>query len=288
MQNSFSLLKIKGGGRRLIQGLLATSLLLALALVSSHGRDAIATYVENGDILALEARYSPEQIMEANKAALLGGSPRTYQQGVLEYLPYLLLEVKYPMGERGETRESSLLWGMHDGEILLDTESWEVSHGYGDAIQAGAGRSDYRLLHALSRRGGYATMDQLVQTLQIDEETLEEWVATAKKKQLVVQKGNHGVQLHFEQPKLVALPRSAIAQQLVTRPYSHGQLLAPKIGQKQIELAARAVFGSDLAIRSSQPIYLPVCRIEVLNPDGSLLTSYWNGVNGRRINYPFH
>lgn len=245
-------------------------------------RSLLQTYVENGDFLTLEARQSPEEIMEAQRSQLLGNIPRTYLRATLRYHPYLLLEAKFMTPDK-KTQEGAILWSLVDGEILLDTESWERTHGYYDAIVSHSSRNDYRVLHALARNGGSLTLEQLQRDLRLDEDALEPFISSVKGKQLVTQKGNT-LQLHFQNPKLVVTPQTSVRQRLVTKPYSQAQQrLLRKFTPAQIEEAAKAAFGTDFAIRASHEVLLPVYAIEVLNPDGSVMTSFWNALNGQRI-----
>lgn len=241
----------------------------------------VNAYIENGDFITLEARYSPEEILEAQKTTLLGSNARTYKGLYTKYLPYLLLEVKYT-GQDKKTREGAVLWSLFDGEILLNTESGQRTHGYFDAITNHASSNDYKILLTLSRHGGSMAIDQLQRELRIEEEAIESWIASAQTKHLVTQRGNL-VQLHFQNPKLTVSPQSTIAQRVVTKPYSQADWLPKKFSRAQIETCAKAAFGSDFTVRSSQEIYLPVFSIEVQNPDGSTLTSFWNPLNGQKI-----
>ena len=51
----------------------------------------------------------------------------------------------------------------------------------------------------------------------------------------------------------------------------------------QIERIAKAAFGQNFAIRTMTDVYLPVHSIIVQNPDGSIHTSHWNALNGKRL-----
>ena len=44
-----------------------------------------------------------------------------------------------------------------------------------------------------------------------------------------------------------------------------------------------AVFGDDFAIRQTHEIYLPVYSLAIQNTDGSYQTTYWNALNGLRL-----
>lgn len=242
----------------------------------------VNAYVENGDFVTLEARYTPEEILEAQRSSLLGGNARSYKGISTKYLPYLLLEVKYA-GSDKKTREGIVLWSLFDGEILLNTENGQRTHGYFDAISNNATANDYKILQSLSRNGGVLAVEQLQRELRLEEEALENWIASARMKHLITQKGNF-LQLHFQNPKLVITPQSIIAQRVVTKPYSQADWLPKKFSRSQIESSAKAAFGSDFTVRTAQEIYLPVFSIEVQNPDGSTLTSYWNPLNGQQLN----
>src|ERR1700684_4274821 len=82
-------------------------------------RDTVGQYVENGEFQTLQARYTAEQLMEAHRKELLPTAQYTFQEPTVKFAPYLLIDAKYTFGEKG-TREGSLLWGLVDGEMVLD------------------------------------------------------------------------------------------------------------------------------------------------------------------------
>ena len=244
-------------------------------------RDMMSQYVENGEVLTLEARYTPEQIMEAHRAELLSDNNYEFQLPELKFHPYLLMEVKYTQSDK-KTKEGVILWSMVDGEMVLDTQTWDKTHGFEDAILANATREDFKILNALAKFKGKMSMEQLQKELHVEPETLTPWVDNTRQKHLVVQKGAE-LQLHFQNPVILVAPQTKINQWLVTKPYIHTQRIAKKYSPNQIQTTARAAFGQDFMIRSVTEVFLPVYSIEVLNPDGSVLTSFWNALNGQRI-----
>lgn len=246
----------------------------------ANWKDKILQYVDNRDIVTLEARYLPEQIVEAHRQELLGNDKRTLQNTVLKYYPYLLLDVKYP--ESSKTREGVLLWGLNDGEMVLNTETWETTHGFRDCLECNANRSDFKILHVLVRRQGTISIEDLQKELQVERDVLNAWIESAKKKHLIVQKGN-ALQLHFENPKLLVTPQTKIKQQLVSKPLSDGQKVARTYSRSQILDMTQAAFGNDFKIRGETEIFLPVYSLEILNPDGSVQVSEWNALTGQRI-----
>lgn len=244
-------------------------------------RDVVTQYIENGEVLTLEARYTSDQIMNAHRAELILDESYAYQEPELKFHPYLLMEVKYTQPDK-KTKEGVILWSMVDGEMVLDTQTWEKTHGFEDAILANANRDDFKILNALAKFKGKMSADQLQKELHVEPETLAPWVDNTRQKHLVVQKGGE-LQLHFQNPKILVAPQTKINQWLVTKPYIHAQRIAKKYSPSQIQSIARAAFGQDFMIRSVTEVFLPVYSIEVLNPDGSVLTSFWNALNGQRI-----
>lgn len=245
-------------------------------------RNGVKKYLETGEVLTLEARYSPQQIVEKNKDHLLLDEQHTLQEPSLKFFPYLLMDVKYVANDN-KTREGILLWGMTDGEIVINGDSWETSRGFNDALEAEATRNDYKLIQTLvNSRGGVLSREDFLQKLHVEPEIFEEWIQSAREKHFIVQKGND-YYLHFQDPKLSVIPQTKISQPLVTKLYNHAFKVSKKYSQNQIEKSAKAAFGSDFTIRSSQIVFLPVYHIEVLNPDGSILQTQWNALNGQRI-----
>lgn len=250
----------------------------------SNVRDAIDQYVGNGELLTFKARYTADQIMEKQRHTLLADNQHTFREPVVKFYPYLLIETKYAYPDK-KTREGIMLWGLVDGEIVLDTESWEQTHGFEDAIVANASTNDFKVMKALAKHQKGLTRDQLQNELHLDEETLNPWLNSARQKQLVVLTGDE-FQLHFQDPKILVYPQTKIKEDFVTKPYHYSQCVSRKYSRGQVEKTAEAAFGSALTLRNVSEVFLPVHCLEVLNPDGSVLTSYWNALTGQRIQRP--
>lgn len=244
-------------------------------------RNFVSEYIDNGEFLTLEAKFTPQQIMETHQKDLLKDEKHSFAEPSLKFHPYLLMEAKYTTPDR-KSREGVLLWSMVDGEIVLNTDTWEKTHGFEDAIRANASRQDFKILNVLAKSQGIITKDQLQKELHLDPDVFEPWIDSAKSKHLIIQSGNT-LQLHFENPKLITIPQTKINQWLVTKPYNHAQRVQSKYSQNQLEKIALAAFGSDFKLRNMTVVYLPVYGIDIINPDGSLLSTYWNALNGKRI-----
>jgi hypothetical protein len=226
-------------------------------------------------------RYSASQIMEKHRRVLLKDNRHRYLEPVLEFYPYSLLEVKYTTADH-KTHESVILWDMTDGEMVMNTKNWEKTHGFGDCIEADATVQEFKVLNLLAKKGGAVDREGLIKSLNVENEILDSWVESCRKKKLIIQAGNQ-YRLHFQNPRLKTLPETNVDERLVTKPHKDAIRLPRLYSISQIEKIARAAFGHDFAIRKKADIYLPVHSIIVQNPDGSVHTSHWNALNGQRM-----
>lgn len=248
---------------------------------SDRLHDFLGDYIERGEFLTLEARYTPDQIIEQHRRELLSDASRQVQEPALRFAPYLLMEIKYAPTDK-RTREDVILWSLADGEMVIDTEQWETTHGFEDALRADATRQDFRIMQALAKNQGTMTYDQLLQELRVEEDILDAWLSAARQKQLITLRGNQ-IQLHFQNPKISVAPFTRIHQALVTKPYSHAKQIPRHYSRSQIERLTKATFGPDFAIRHIKEVFVPIYEISVLNPDGTIFTTSWNALNGQRI-----
>lgn len=244
-------------------------------------RSAISQYIDNGEIRTLEVRYTPEKVIELYGTELLSNGERTFQKVDLKFQPHALFDVKYSSQDK-KTKEGVLLWSLVDGEMVINCDKWETTHGYEDAINAQANRNDFKILHALEKANGKLTIALLQKELHVEEDLFYAWLENAKEKHLIVQQGNE-IQLHFQNPRLLVMPQTKLGQNLVSKPYSNAQKVSRRYSPSQLEKLAQAAFGQDFTIRSQEVVYLPVYSIDVLNPDGSTLSVEFNAVTGGAI-----
>ncbi|NNM43369.1 MAG: hypothetical protein HKM07_03415 [Chlamydiae bacterium] len=252
--------------------------------VSTHRpefRTQIEQFLDGGQFHTLEIKYNAKQLMEHYRRDLLKDTTHTYMDPSLKFYPYLLLEVKYNLSNE-KTREGVILWDLCDGEMVVDTSSWEKTHGFGDCINANTEKHEFKILNILARKGGMIDRDGLSKALQVENEILNAWVESCRKKKLIVQTGNH-YRLHLQNPNLRTIPETRISEWLVTKPYKNATRLPRKYSLAQIQKIAKAAFGNDFVIRQTTDVYLPVHSITVQNPDGSTQVSHWNAVNGKRL-----
>jgi hypothetical protein len=244
-------------------------------------RTKIEDLLSSATFQTLEIRYSAESIMEAHRKELLKDADHIYLDPSLKFVPYLLMDVKYNRTQ-DKTGEGIILWGLVDGEMVINTGTWEKTHGFTDCIASNATRQEFKIINALAARGGSWDRDGLSKFLNIENNILDTWVDSCRKKSLIVQSGNI-YRLHLQNPKLQVTPETKLEQWLVTKPTKHAMRVKKRYRVSQIENIARAAFGNDFAIRKTTEIFLPVYSIVVQNPDGSQMTTYWNALNGKRL-----
>lgn len=235
--------------------------------------------IDNGQFHTLELHYNADQIMEEYRNKLLKDKRHAFLKPEIKFYPYVLLEVKYNYTE-DKTREGLLLWDLLDGEIVLDTTTWEKTHGFADCINANTQPHEFKILNLLARKGGSIDRDGLSHELHLDNDIVDAWIDSCRRKKLIVQSGNR-YRIHLQNPRLKNIPETKINAPLVTKPHKDAQCVSRRYSIAQIHKIAKAAFGKDFAIRKTTDVYLPVHQIVVKNPDGSVQTSHWNALNGK-------
>lgn len=247
-------------------------------------RSKVDDYLSAGTFQTLEVRYSAENIMDAHRKELLKDNHHVFLEPTLKFIPYLLMDVKY-IRSHDKTGEGVILWGLVDGEMVINTGTWEKTHGFTDCIASNASRQEFKIINALASRGGAWDRDGLSKFLNIENNILDTWIDSCRKKSLIVQSGNT-YRLHLQNPRLMVIPETKLDQWLVTKSTKQALRVKKRYRPGQIENIAKAAFGNDFTIRNTREIFLPVYSIVVQNPDGSQMTSYWNALNGKRLAAP--
>lgn len=251
-----------------------------------EARSYLSEFVSKKKFNTLEVRYSAESIMDTHRRELLKDSNHTFLEPDLKFHPYLLMEVKYTRSS-DKTGEGIILWSLVDGEMVINTHSWEMTHGFKDCIGYGADKEDFKIINTLAARGGTLDREAITKVLNVDNEILDGWLENCRRKSLIVQTGNH-YRLHFQNPKMQVLPETKLDQSIVTKSGKYASRISKKYRASQIINIANSAFGHDFAIRKKTEIFLPVYSIVVQNPDGSLMTTYYNALNGKKLSQSHH
>jgi hypothetical protein len=231
-------------------------------------------------ILTFEVNYPPESLIQKHQKELVRDTARSLEESYIAFIPHLLMNVKYLRDDK-KTEAAQLLWNLHSGEMVLDTGTFETTRGFEDCLQAQASEDDFRILHAILRRGGTASREMLLQDCGGDFEQLTNKLESLKKRQLIAIR-QELIRLHFQTPFLQVKPQTIIRHALVVRNSSDNTTKA-RYSKDQVHKISKAAFGPDLAIQSDQLVYLPCVVLEIRNPDNSTLKTYWNGVTGKSM-----
>ncbi|HSX26309.1 MAG TPA: hypothetical protein VLE89_04800, partial [Chlamydiales bacterium] len=134
-------------------------------------RTKVEDYLSSGTFQTLEVRYSAESIMESHRKELLKDGDHVYLEPILKFVPYLLMDVKY-IRTNDKTGEGIILWGLVDGEMVINTGTWENTHGFTDCIASNATRYEFKIINALAARGGAWDREGLSKFLNIENNIL--------------------------------------------------------------------------------------------------------------------
>ncbi len=142
-------------------------LVLLLICASAGGyflwkKPALMQVVTGKEFYTFKLKFTADKIMEAHKKDLLKVAGSTFSEPKISYFPYLLMEVKYTKGE-SETREGMLLWGLSDGEMVVDADLWTKTHGFEDCLMAGVNADDFKVLRTLAANSGALEKAKLLQ-----------------------------------------------------------------------------------------------------------------------------
>lgn len=238
---------------------------------SKDNEDTIETF---------ETALQPEELL-AKQSRLLLTPQHSFGPVSLIFAPHLLLNVKYsPDGK--SSKASTALWDLTDGELVLNTNSFEHSQGFADCLVSQASADDFRLLHTLAQRGGALSKEVICKEMGGDDAVICERIESLKKRHLVIV-SNDIVRIHVESPLIKLEPTTFITKPLVERTILYKAILTGKYTTSDIQSLVQAAFGQDLAIRSTRLVYIPLYEIQINNPDGSVRKTLWNAISGKEI-----
>ena len=245
-------------------------------------KDRAIRYLPSSSFSVLEPRFTTNQIVEAQRSHLLKDNRHQLGPADLLYHPFLLMEVKFTRSNN-TTGEGLMLWDLMDGEMILNTETWEKSHGFADCIHMHADIYELKILRSIAEHGNRAERQTLFQDLNWESSRLDAWLDRCLKKKLIV--CYRGVyRIHLESPKMAFIPMTQVSFPLITKSSKHSEKRKRNFSISQITRVAEAAFGEDFAIRQAHEVYLPVYSLAIQNTDGSYQETYWNALNGRRLN----
>ena len=230
---------------------------------------------------ALEMRYDATQVMETHQSKLLKERGMRFLTPELKFYPHLLLEVKYCDAFQ-QTKEGWILWDLTDGEMVLDSKTWEKTHGFADCILTNTLRHEFKILHILAEFGGMCDQQTLMESLGFDKPVMDALVKGCIKKNLIVQTES-GLRLHLDHPKLAVIPETKLYEPLTSKIHKRAERAERHFSKGQIERIVQMAFGESFSIRSTTQIYLPVHRLVIQKQDGSVYTAHFNALTGKEL-----
>lgn len=231
----------------------------------------------------LEIRYGVNEILDTYRRELFKDNGAKFLDSMLKFYPFLLLEVKYNQ-DGLKTKEGWMVWDLLEGEMLLDTRSWQKTHGFADCITANVHPQEFKIIQFLVKKGGAVERQGLDHSMTQD--PVSGWIRSCLRKNLIMLASN-SYRLHLENPKLPQYPETKVDAVLVTKPLKGTIRIPKRFSKSQIERMSKIAFGNDFFIRNSTEIYLPVHVITIKKMDGSLETSHWNALTGKRLTKAF-
>lgn len=249
---------------------------------SSEFRTLVEENTSPKEFKTLSARFTADTLMQAHKNELIKAAGSNFLEPKLVFHPYLLMKIKY-LTAQNNTNEGTLLFGLNDGEMVLDTKNWEKTHGFSDCIQAKATPEDFNILRVVIENGGQLSIDDIYQTLKIEPKIVDKWIDSCRQKKLLVSTGNM-LRLHVAQPKFSNTPLTRLDEDLVTMTTKDQEKTKRTYSAAEIQKFVVTAFGETVALKSIEEVYLPVYSLTVQNGDGSLLNTSWNALTGKRIN----
>jgi hypothetical protein len=255
--------------------------------VRAAASEFVSRSVKTSEVQTLEVRYSADQIINKYKETLLKNKKYTFLEPQLKFHPYLMMEVKFSKNNQ-ETSEGLMLWSLVNGEMVLNTITWEMTHGYEDCLNAKVSKAEFTILNLIARSGGVLDKKTLLSNMKSSNGSIQSLIASCKRKKLIVET-EQTFRLHFENPRLTQQPQTNVEHWLVTKTTKQETTVPKKYSAAQIKSLAENAFGHDFAIRKVTEVFLPVYTIGIQNPDGSIYSTYFNAVSGSRIhsNYAF-
>jgi hypothetical protein len=244
-------------------------------------KDQLIQHLPTQGFSILEPRFTASQIMENEKNSSANETPPSFGDYAIIFHPFALMEVKFSHSNQ-RTGEGIILWDLIDGEMVLNTETWEKSHGFADCIHVHADPHELKVITAIARQGNQVDRRTLSQLIHVEGALLDTWLdRCVKKKLLVCSQGQY--RIHLESPLLAFTPVTKTHFPLITKQSKHPEKLKKHFSLSQVARVAEAAFGEDFAIRQTHEVFLPIYSITLQNLDGSSEATYWNGLNGKKI-----
>ncbi|MEG0037022.1 MAG: hypothetical protein RSB82_01035 [Victivallaceae bacterium] len=249
------------------------------AFFAGKSERLVKTFFGLEKIKALEAKYSPQDVIP--------GIELIDDFGVrteLNFFPHLLMHVKYAReGLRSGTQEGVILWSLVNGEMVLDTDTWDCSQGFEDCLLFRADQKDFKILQALALLGGISSKESLRMLLELECKDVEADIKQCCKKKLVFVSGNK-IGLLFRSLNALQGNTTKLKSSLVAYSTPRKSKFYPReYSSDQVRNLAKMAFGSNFVIVKHETVFVPVYKVSLKSETGALRSEFINAVNGKKL-----
>jgi hypothetical protein len=258
--------------------LLTIAFMTSMAFLIWLGSGSISNYFQNYEysFCSIEERVSVENIIKKQRSSIIKNSKYNLMEPTKEYYPFALAHVKYLKSD-GQTEEGQILWGLANGEMVLDTSSWSMSKGFADCLRANVNANELKIITEIIENG----VDRSTMSIEALERKCKNKSALEScLNKRIVQIHNENYALHINKPTFPSVPFTNIRESMVTKKEKKPIFITKKYRLDDIQILLQNLFGNNLTVHSIETIYLPVHAVHVENPDKSIRTHRFNGVNG--------
>lgn len=238
------------------------------------------------EIMTFEMRYDEEAITQLVMKKLPSNKYNIKNENHLLYTPYLIVDVKHLDKKRQSTEESTMIWDLLEGEMVVSFDSFQVTSGFRDCMTSQASLDDFRFLHLLNEQSGSMTKENLIALSGFDDETASSIIDSLKKRHLITIQNNI-VRLHVKNPLFGLPPKTEIKEPFVYRKISTKEMIPEIYSKKTVENMIRSAYGKDIAILDTAYLWIPVWEVDIENPDGSIRKTFWNALTGQSFQGKF-
>lgn len=243
--------------------------------------DGTLTYISGKEQVGIRPVYTPEQVLDRHANALTRNGGIIAGDVEIVYIPVLLMNVKYA-DTFYTTGEGVLLFDLMDGEMVLNMNTYEKTHGLADCLRSKASKHECKVVSLMAKKGGQLGRESIRRGLRVDADLVDEWVDNCRQKKLIVPSGN-GYRLHMQNPKLPNCPVTYVDNPLTTFRSKRFTGKKAHFEKTHIPELCSAFFGTDFGIKNDEVAYLPIYRINVEGLDKHITTLYFNSISGKPI-----
>ncbi|WP_366223536.1 hypothetical protein [Chlamydia buteonis] len=227
-----------------------------------------------------ERKFSPEQVLTFFPEHQEGNA--TVE---LTFVPHTLMHVRFSREDVVKktmvSQEGAILWSLANGEMVLNTGTWNCSKGFRECLMLKAGKQDVNVMQALANLGGAASKESLTHALSMKNIRADKVIRACQKKKLIFSTGSQ-IGSHFQQLQPIKGCTTTIQSSPVWLRRPRGSsIVSPQFSEDRISNLAEMIFGDNFLILDKVVVYVPVYKVSLVATDNSVRIEYINAVTGK-------